>query len=77
VQLNFTVNSFEYSVGYDNGTDNFIEINDDGADHIALGTGSTSRNGKYLTVTFEIQTDWDFPNGNTVALLTTLIMISK
>ncbi|MFX0120581.1 MAG: hypothetical protein ACFFB2_16155, partial [Promethearchaeota archaeon] len=68
VQLNFTVNSFEYSVGYDNGTDTFSEINDNGANHISLGTGSTSRNGKYLTVTFEIQTDWDFPNGNNIAL---------
>ncbi|MFX1507061.1 MAG: beta strand repeat-containing protein, partial [Promethearchaeota archaeon] len=71
VQLNFTVNSFEYSVGYDNGTDTFIEINDDGANHITLDTGggsSTSRNGNYLTVTFSIQTDWDFPNENNVAL---------
>ncbi|UCG01766.1 MAG: hypothetical protein JSW11_19430, partial [Candidatus Heimdallarchaeota archaeon] len=69
VQLNFTVNSFEYSVGYDNGTNTFSEINDDGADHITLGGGSsTSRNGNYLTVTFKIQTDWDLPNENNVAL---------
>ncbi|KPK88163.1 MAG: hypothetical protein AMS27_00530, partial [Bacteroides sp. SM23_62_1] len=71
VQLNFTVNSFEYSVGYDNGTNTFIEINDDGSDHITLDTGggsTTSRNGNYLTVTFKIQTDWDFPNGNNVNL---------
>ncbi|MFX0172328.1 MAG: hypothetical protein ACFE9L_10435, partial [Candidatus Hodarchaeota archaeon] len=70
VQLNFTVNSFEYSVVYNNITDLFSEYADP-SDHFTLDTtgGSyISRSGKSLTVVFKILTDWDFPNGVNIQL---------
>ncbi|NHJ03142.1 MAG: hypothetical protein EAX86_13475, partial [Candidatus Heimdallarchaeota archaeon] len=70
VQLNFTINSFEYSVAYDNRTETFLEVNDHASDHITLDLASPDplRIGYYLNVTFKIQTDWDLPNADSIAL---------
>lgn len=69
VQLNFTVNSFEYSVVYNSRMDTFSEFSDNG-DHYTLDIGGSyiSRTGKNLDVFFKIQTDWEFPNGVNIPL---------
>ncbi|MFX0183026.1 MAG: hypothetical protein ACFE95_08100, partial [Candidatus Hodarchaeota archaeon] len=70
VQLNFTANSFEYSVGYNRTANTFIEISDNIANHIILDTDGSSAigAGTYLEVNFKIKTDWDFPDASNIPL---------
>ncbi|MHA2316353.1 MAG: hypothetical protein ACXAC6_01295 [Candidatus Hodarchaeales archaeon] len=70
VILNFTINSFEYSFGYDNITDSFTKLTDNAADYFILNAGGSgvSRSGNTLTVNFKITTDWDLPNAASIQL---------
>ncbi|MHA1995951.1 MAG: hypothetical protein ACW97Z_15550, partial [Candidatus Hodarchaeales archaeon] len=70
VMLNFTVDSFEYSVGYDRVLDSFVVIRNHSSNHFTLDAASSSSftSNNQLNLTFKILFDWDFPLGTDIQL---------
>ncbi|MFX1517319.1 MAG: hypothetical protein ACFFC6_13530, partial [Promethearchaeota archaeon] len=67
VQLNFTVNGVEFSVGYNRTDSSYSEIWDP-LNNMSLSSASGTGSVNDLSVTFDITFDWDFPTGTGIPI---------